>query len=134
MTMWLNWTRWTSVSCILLIDDSATDSHAYGAMLRADGYYVETADTAEKGIDTARSLKPDVIIMDVVMPGLNGFEATRLLSREADTADIPIIMLSTRNGESDKVWGLRQGAMDYLFKPVSKADLISSVESVLEHV
>lgn len=93
---------------------------------------MKTASTGEDGIEVARQLRPDVIIMDVVMPGLNGFEATRLLARDQDTADIPVIMLSTRNGESDRVWGLRQGASDYLFKPVSRDDLLCSVDAVLE--
>ena len=93
---------------------------------------METAITGEAGIEAARRLKPDVIIMDVVMPGLNGFEATRMLSRDHNTATIPVIILSTKNGESDRVWGMRQGASDYLFKPVSRGDLLSSVDAVLE--
>jgi twitching motility two-component system response regulator PilH len=102
-------------------------------MLRSRGYEVKTVGTGEAGIEVARQLKPDVIIMDVVMPGLNGFEATRMLTRDHDTATIPVIILSTKNGESDRVWGLRQGASDYLFKPVSKDDLLCSVDAVLEN-
>jgi len=101
-------------------------------MLGADGHEVKSAITGEAGIELARQLKPDVIIMDVIMPGLNGFEATRVLVRDHDTASIPIIILSTKNAESDRVWGLRQGASDYLFKPVSREDLLSSVNAVLE--
>ncbi len=103
-------------------------------MLRSRGYEVKTVGTGEAGVEAARQLKPDVIIMDVVMPGLNGFEATRMLNRDHDTATIPVIILSTKNGESDRVWGLRQGASDYLFKPVSKDDLLCCVDAVLENV
>ncbi|MFK7853716.1 MAG: PleD family two-component system response regulator [Granulosicoccus sp.] len=117
---------------ILLIDDSPTDAHVYGSMLRAEGHEVSIATSGEEGIDSARRLQPDIIIMDVVMPGLNGFEATRLLAREDDTANIPVIILSTRQGESDRLWGLRQGAYDYLCKPVSKPELLSSVDAALE--
>lgn len=101
-------------------------------MLRAEGHDVLTATSGEDGIESARRLQPDIIIMDVVMPGLNGFEATRLLARENATAGIPVIILSTRQSESDRLWGLRQGAHDYLSKPVSKQALLSSVDAALE--
>ncbi len=116
---------------ILLIEDSPTDAHAYGGVLRSHGHTVQTAATGEQGIEMAARLKPDVILMDIVMPGVNGFQATRELRRTASTASIPIIMLSTKGQETDRIWGLRQGAIDYLVKPVSRQVLLRSVDTAL---
>jgi len=116
---------------ILLVEDSPTDAHAYSAILRSHGHEVRTAVNGEEGIDMARAHHPDVVLMDIVMPGLNGFEATRELHRDAETRDIPVIILSTKDQETDRIWGLRQGAIDYLVKPVRKAALLRSVESAL---
>jgi len=79
----------------------------------------------------ARATPPDVVLMDIVMPGLNGFETTRALRRDASTAGVPVIMLSTKDQETDRIWGLRQGAIDYLVKPVARQVLIRSVDSAL---
>jgi twitching motility two-component system response regulator PilH len=119
------------VAIILLIEDSPTDSHAYSAILRSHGHEVVTAVTGEEGIALALVCKPDVVLMDIVMPGLNGYEATRALRANAATADIPVIMVSTKNQETDRIWGLRQGAHDYLVKPVRREALLRSVESAL---
>jgi len=119
------------VAEILLIDDSPTDSHAYSGMLRARGHKVHTASNGAEGIALAASCKPDVILMDVVMPGVNGYEATRELTRDHGTAGIPVIMISTKNLESDRIWGLRQGAVDYLVKPVKRRALLRSVDTAL---
>ena len=116
---------------ILLIEDSPTDSHAYSAVLRAHGHRVETASNGEDGIAMARQNQPDVILMDIVMPGVNGFQATRELRNDASTSTIPVIMLSTKNQETDRIWGLRQGAIDYLVKPVGRHTLLRSVDSAL---
>ncbi|MEE9320953.1 MAG: response regulator [Granulosicoccus sp.] len=116
---------------ILLIEDSPTDAHAYSKILRKSGHDVRVAITGEEGMDMARQAQPDVILMDIVMPGVNGFEATRLLQRDRVTADIPVIMLSTKDQETDRIWGLRQGAIDYLVKPVSRQNLLRSVDSAL---
>ena len=119
---------------ILLIEDSATDAHAYGSVLRADGHEVRTAGSGEEGMELAQQHAPDLIIMDIVMPGVNGFQATRELRRSNDTASIPIIMMSTKDQEIDRIWGLRQGAFDYLVKPVKKAALLKCVHSALASV
>jgi len=119
------------VADILLIEDSATDAHAYGSVLRSNGHTVLDASTGEEGMNLAQKHNPDLIIMDIVMPGVNGFEATRELRRGTETADIPIIMMSTKDHEADRIWGLRQGAVDYLIKPVKKRLLLKSIESAL---
>lgn len=119
---------------ILLIEDSATDAHAYGSVLRSNGHTVLSASTGEEGMNMAQKHNPDLIIMDIVMPGVNGFQATRELRRSAETADIPIIMMSTKDQEADRIWGLRQGAFDYLIKPVKKRMLLESVASALASV
>lgn len=116
---------------ILLIEDSATDAHAYGRVLRSNGYQVLNASSGEEGMQLAEEHHPDVIIMDIVMPGLNGFQATRELARNDETASIPVIMMSTKDQETDRIWGLRQGAFDYLVKPVKKSMLLQAVEAAL---
>lgn len=116
---------------VLIIEDSPTDAQAYSVLLREHGFDVSTAANGEEGLELASSLKPDVILMDIVMPGVNGFQATRELCRRDETSDIPIIMLSTKNQQTDRIWGLRQGAVDYLTKPISRRTLVESVEAAL---
>lgn len=116
---------------VLIIEDSPTDAQAYSGLLREHGFDVSTAANGEEGLELASSLKPDVILMDIVMPGVNGFQATRELCRRDETSDIPIIMLSTKNQQTDRIWGLRQGAVDYLTKPISRRTLVESVEAAL---
>jgi len=122
------------VADILLIEDSATDAHAYGSVLRSNGHTVLAATTGEEGMNMAQKHSPDLIIMDIVMPGVNGFQATRELRRSSETAGIPIIMMSTKDQEADRIWGLRQGAFDYLIKPVKRRLLLKSVASALASV
>jgi twitching motility two-component system response regulator PilH len=86
------------------------------------------ANTAEDGIKVAQLEQPDAILMDVVMPGMNGFQATRFLSKDPKTSHIPIIILTTKGAETDRVWGMRQGARDYLVKPVEENELISRLK------
>ena len=102
---------------ILIVDDSPTEVFAIKRMLEGEGHETLVANNGEEGIELARSDKPDLILMDVVMPGMNGFQATRELSRDPNTAAIPIIMVSTKDQETDRIWGLRQGAREYLTKP-----------------
>lgn len=116
---------------ILIIDDSPTEIQTLSNILLRNGYEVSTADTGEAGLEEARSLKPDLILMDVVMPGLNGFQATRKLSKNPATCHIPVIIVSTKDQKTDKVWGERQGAKDYLVKPVSEKALINAIENIL---
>jgi twitching motility two-component system response regulator PilH len=116
---------------ILIIDDSPTDTRVFSAVLERNGFSVLTAGTAEEGVEAARRELPDLVLMDVILPGMNGFQATRALSRDAATQHIPIIIVSTKNMETDRVWGIRQGAKDYLVKPPSERELINRINALL---
>ena len=116
---------------ILIVDDSPTEAHVLKGMLEKNGHQTFTAENGTEGIERAKELKPDVILMDVVMPGLNGFQATRQLTRDAATSSIPVIIVTTKDQETDRVWGMRQGAKDYITKPVSEADLLAKINSVM---
>lgn len=100
-------------------------------MLESGGHEPLAARSAEEGLELARTEQPDAILMDIVMPGINGFQATRQLSRDAKTRDIPVIVVSTKDGETDRIWGKRQGAREYLVKPVDEATLLAALETVL---
>lgn len=117
---------------ILIVDDSPTDVHVCGQLLQKHGYDTVTAGTAEQGIEKARSEKPDLILMDVIMPGMNGFQATRSLSDDEQTAHIPVIIVSTKTMQTDRVWGLRQGASEYLTKPINDGELLEKVSALLQ--
>jgi twitching motility two-component system response regulator PilH len=117
---------------VLIVDDSPTETHILSTTLKKAGYQVETACNGEEGVARARALRPDVILMDVIMPVLNGYQATRLLRRDAETADIPIIMVTTKDLQTDRTWGLRQGASDYLTKPVDRELLLERIRALLE--
>ena len=101
------------------------------SILTRNGYEVITAESGEKGVEIARQELPDLVVMDIVMPGLNGFQATRQLSRDAATAHIPVIILTTKDQETDRLWGQRQGAKDYLTKPVDEKLLLKAIASAL---
>jgi twitching motility two-component system response regulator PilH len=116
---------------ILIVDDSPTEIHVLKTMLEKNGFETVTATSGEEGIEAAKAQKPDVILMDVVMPGLNGFQATRQLTRDPDTSSIPVIIVTTKDQETDRVWGLRQGAKDYVTKPAQESDLVGKIKSVL---
>jgi twitching motility two-component system response regulator PilH len=119
------------MSRILIVDDSRTDSVMISAILKRHGHEVLAADSAEQGMRLARESQPDLILMDIVMPGLNGFQATRQLSRDPQTATIPVVILSSKCQEVDRIWGERQGARGYLIKPVDDALLVSTISQVL---
>jgi len=119
------------MASILIIDDSPTEIHVLKTMLEKNGYTAFTASSGEEGIASAKAEKPDLILMDVVMPGMNGFQATRALTRDAETSGIPIIIVTTKDQETDRVWGLRQGAKDYVTKPAEEKDLISKINQAL---
>jgi len=116
---------------VLIVDDSPTEVHVLKGILEQGGHAVSSADNAEAGIKAAKAIKPDVILMDVVMPGMNGFQATRALTKDPETQHIPIIIVTTKDQETDRVWGLRQGAKDYVTKPVEGKDLLAKVQAVL---
>ena len=119
------------MATVLVVDDSPTEVHVFQSALEKNGYAVWVANTGEAGLEMAKNLKPDLILMDVVMPGINGFQATRQLHRGKETSSIPIIIVTTKDQETDKVWGMRQGASDYLVKPVQESDLIRTVKAAL---
>lgn len=116
---------------ILLVDDSPSETVKLREILQGNGHEVIEAINGEEGIPLAEQEMPDLILMDVVMPGMNGFQATRKLSRGEKTKDIPIVIVSTKNQETDRVWGKRQGAKDYLTKPVEATALIEVVNRLL---
>lgn len=116
---------------ILVVDDSQAHLYALSKILQAADYDVVTASDGEEGVEKAASEAPDLILMDVVMPGLNGFQATRKISRNPATAKIPVIFVTTKDQETDKIWGMRQGAADYITKPVDKGLLLSSITRAL---
>lgn len=117
---------------ILIIDDSPTEVYKLTTILEKHKYTVQVASSGEEGLQSAQTTPPDLILMDVVMPGVNGFQATRQLSRNAVTKDIPVIIVSTKDQDTDKVWGMRQGARAYLVKPVSENQLLKAVFDALE--
>ncbi len=116
---------------ILIVDDSPTEVHVLRTMLEKHNYEVDSVDNAEAGIARAKESMPDIILMDVVMPGMNGFQATRAINRDPATQAIPVIIVTTKDQETDRVWGLRQGAKDYLTKPVSEDDLMQKINKAL---
>lgn len=116
---------------ILIIDDSPTDVRVFTTLLEKNGHRVSSAISAEEGIAAAKRERPDLVIMDVIMPGMNGFQATRTLSRDADTSAIPILIVTTKSMETDRVWGLRQGAKDFMVKPVAESELLGRIQKLL---
>jgi twitching motility two-component system response regulator PilH len=116
---------------VLVVDDSPTETRFFMNALTKAGFRVESATNGEEGVQFARRHRPDLIVMDVVMPVLNGFQATRQLKSDPATADIPIIIVSSKDQPTDRTWGLRQGAIDYLVKPVDTAELIAKIRTVL---
>ena len=116
---------------ILIIDDSPTDVRVFTTLLERAGHVVHSVGNAEDGIERVRSQQPDLVIMDVIMPGMNGFQATRTLSRDPATANVPIVMISTKSMETDRVWGLRQGARAFITKPVNERDLLACINDLL---
>lgn len=116
---------------ILIVDDSPTDAYLVKNILEGEGYQTTEASNGEEGIQKAKEIKPNLIIMDVVMPGLNGFQATRKITKEPDTSAIPVVIVSSKNMESDRAWGLMQGAKEFLVKPVKQDELLSTVKKLI---
>jgi twitching motility two-component system response regulator PilH len=119
------------MAVILIIDDSPTELHLFQKMLEKNGFDTLVADSGEEGLRKARTSRPDCILMDVVMPGMNGFQATRKLTQDSATAGIPVIMITTKDQETDKIWGMRQGAVEYLVKPVDAKQLVAKINAVM---
>ena len=116
---------------ILLIEDSPTDTAVLTQVLERNGHIVLSSPSAEDGIEACKRERPDLVLMDVVLPGMNGFQATRALSRDNDTKAIPVVIVSTKGMDTDRAWGMRQGARGYLVKPPSEGDLIDQINQLL---
>ena len=115
---------------VLVVDDSKTELMFLTDVLQKQGYQVRTAENAEEAMRRLAEGKPDLILMDVVMPGQNGFQLTRTITRTPEYAAIPIIMCTSKSLETDRVWGMRQGAKDYITKPVDPADLKAKINAL----
>ncbi|MFG6447234.1 PleD family two-component system response regulator [Roseateles sp. BYS180W] len=115
---------------ILLVDDSKTELHHLSDILTKRGYQVRTAENGEEALKALEQEKPDLILMDVVMPGQNGFQLTRSITRDLRYADVPVIMCTSKGQETDKVWGIRQGARDYVVKPVKADELLAKIKAL----
>ncbi|SUO95344.1 response regulator [Suttonella ornithocola] len=116
---------------ILIVDDSPTEANIVRSLLEEVGYEVLWADNADKGIQMATEQQPNVILMDVVMPGMSGFQATRKLTRNPQTQNIPILMLTTKDQKTDEIWGIRNGAKKYMVKPPEKEKLLQEIKELL---
>ena len=116
---------------ILIVDDSPTETYKLTNILEKNSHSVLSAETGEQGVNLAKTEQPDVVLMDIVMPGLNGFQATRQLGRGNETKHIPVIIVTAKNQQADQVWGERQGAAAYLVKPIDEGRLVSAIKHVL---
>lgn len=116
---------------ILIVDDSPTDAYLVKNILESNGYQTSEASNGEEGVEKATQLKPNLILMDVVMPGLNGFKATREITKKPETKHIPVVIVSSKNMDSDKAWAKMQGAKDFLVKPVKQDELLEAVKKLI---
>ena len=118
-----------AIKNILLVDDSKTELHFLSDLLSKRGFSVRTAENGEEAMRRLGEEKPDLILMDVVMPGQNGFQLTRAITRDPRFLNVPVIMCTSKNQETDKVWGMRQGARDYIVKPVDADELVAKIRA-----
>jgi twitching motility two-component system response regulator PilH len=116
---------------VLIVDDSPAQVLGLSRILEQAGHRALVAHSGEQAIELACEQRPQVILMDIVMPGMNGYQATRRLSKDARTRDIPVIMVSSRDSDTDRAWGIRQGARDYVTKPVNDHRLLNAISSAL---
>jgi twitching motility two-component system response regulator PilH len=119
-----------AIKKILVVDDSPTERHCLNEILNKAGYQLVFAFNGEEGVTKARSELPDLIVMDVVMPGLNGFQACRTITQDDATKHIPVILCTTKNQETDKIWAIRQGAKGYVTKPVDGEVLLKKIAAL----
>jgi len=117
---------------ILVVDASETERYTIGETLKAAGHFVFFAEDGERGVEQSRVLKPNLIVMDVVMPGINGFQACRQITSESETAHIPVIMCTTKGQDTDKMWGQRQGARGYIVKPIDQQELLDKIAELTQ--
>lgn len=116
---------------ILIVDDSPSQLLGIKRIVEQLGHEAVTAEDGAAGVEAAKREKPDLILMDVVMPNLNGFQATRTISKDEETSHIPIVLVTTKNQDTDRVWGMRQGARGYVTKPVNEAELSKTIKELL---
>src|ERR1700683_4290669 len=121
----------TEMPLILIIDESPTEMKVMQRALESHAYKPAAAADGAEGIRLAREMNPDLIFMDIVMPGMNGYQATRALANDPKTRSIPIIMVTSKGQQTDRIWGLRQGAVDYMVKPVSPDQLVAKAQATL---
>ncbi len=119
-----------AIQKILIVDDSPTERYYLTDILVRNGFTVTTAENGEEALAKIKADKPELILMDVVMPGANGFQVTRAIARDPELADVPVIICSSKNQETDRIWGMRQGAKDYLVKPVDPELLLARIASL----
>jgi twitching motility two-component system response regulator PilH len=119
-----------AIKRIMVVDDSPTERHVLNDFLTRKGFEVIIAENGEQAIEKAKAEKPDLILMDVVMPGVNGYQATRTITREDSTRDIPVIMCTSKDLPTDRIWGMRQGALDYMVKPVNLEELLGRIQQL----
>jgi twitching motility two-component system response regulator PilH len=112
---------------ILIVDDSPTERYFLTDILVKNGFTVSTAENGEEALTKIKADKPDLILMDIVMPGQNGFQITRAIARDPETENVPIFICTSKGQETDRIWGLRQGARDYLVKPVDPGELLAKI-------
>ncbi|MEC4719254.1 response regulator [Noviherbaspirillum sp. CPCC 100848] len=115
---------------ILVVDDSPTERYFLTDILIKNGFSVSTAENGEEALLKVKADKPQLILMDVVMPGQNGFQITRSIARDPETQEVPIIICTSKGQETDRIWGLRQGARDYIVKPVNPQELLSKIAAL----
>ena len=118
-----------AIKNIILVDDSKTELHHLSELLGKRGFEVRTAENGEDAMKRLGEETPDLILMDVVMPGQNGFQLTRAITRDPRFSKVPVIMCTSKNQETDKVWGMRQGARDYIVKPVDADELVAKIKA-----
>ncbi|MDW2981150.1 MAG: twitching motility response regulator PilH [Rhodanobacter sp.] len=116
---------------ILIVDDSPSQLLGIKRIVEKLGHETLSAEDGAAGVEVAKQEMPDLILMDVVMPNLNGFQATRTISKNAATAHIPIILVTTKDQETDRVWGMRQGAKAYVTKPIKEEELVKALQEFL---
>lgn len=119
-----------AIKKVMVVDDSATERHVLGEILGKQGFEVVYAESGEQAVANAKTEMPDLILMDVVMPGLNGFQATKAITQDPATQNIPVIICTTKGQETDKIWGLRQGAKDYITKPIGADELLGKIAAL----
>jgi twitching motility two-component system response regulator PilH len=119
-----------AIQKILVVDDSATERYFLSDILIKNGFSVSTAENGEEALLKVKADRPQLILMDVVMPGQNGFQVTRAINRNPETQDVPIIMCTSKGQETDRIWGLRQGARDYIVKPVDPQELLAKIAAL----